>query len=158
MMSGERKPKIDLFRTCVAAMPRLIPDGMSRAELVELLSRITLHMDEELRTLAFQCLQNIVVDFPIWREDVLYGKLNLTIRSGSVSLTVSGDFSRLHSVYRERSTGYIAAIARQCPSNPFTTSQYVAKWRHHCYSSFYSRRSTEYSFGKNSSSFRHETI
>lgn len=74
MMSGERKPKIDLFRTCVAAMPRLIPDGMSRGELVELLSRITLHMDEELRTLAFQCLQNIVVDFPIWREDVLYGK------------------------------------------------------------------------------------
>lgn len=74
MMSGERKPKIDLFRTCVAAMPRLIPDGMSRAELVELLSRITLHMDEELRTLAFQCLQNIVVDFPLWREDVLYGK------------------------------------------------------------------------------------
>lgn len=74
MMSGERKPKIDLFRTCVAAMPRLIPDGMSRGELVELLSRITLHMDEELRTLAFQCLQNIVVDFPVWREDVLYGK------------------------------------------------------------------------------------
>lgn len=74
MMSGERKPKIDLFRTCVAAMPRLIPDGMSRAELVELLSRITLHMDEELRTLAFQCLQNIVVDFPAWREDVLYGE------------------------------------------------------------------------------------
>ena len=73
MMSGERKPKIDLFRTCVAAMPRLIPDGMSRPELVELLSRTTLHMDEELRTLAFQCLQNIVVDFPVWREDVLYG-------------------------------------------------------------------------------------
>ena len=74
MMSGERKPKIDLFRTCVAAMPHLIPDGMTRAELVELLSRTTLHMDEELRTLAFQCLQNIVVDFPAWREDVLYGK------------------------------------------------------------------------------------
>jgi len=77
MMSGERKPKIDLFRTCVAAMPRLIPDGMSRTELVELLSRITLHMDEELRTLAFQCLQNIVVDFPGWREDVLYGYTSL---------------------------------------------------------------------------------
>lgn len=82
MMSGERKPKIDLFRTCVAAMPRLIPDGMTRMELVELLSRITLHMDEELRTLAFQCLQNIVVDFPLWREDVLYGKYpNLTFIS-----------------------------------------------------------------------------
>ena len=25
--SGERKPKIDLFRTCVAALPRILPDG-----------------------------------------------------------------------------------------------------------------------------------
>ncbi|EFX83758.1 hypothetical protein DAPPUDRAFT_223280, partial [Daphnia pulex] len=80
MMSGERKPQIDLFRTCVAAMPRLIPDGMPRSELVELLSRITLHMDEELRTLAFQCLQNIVVDFPVWREDVLYGYIQFIVK------------------------------------------------------------------------------
>ncbi|GFY64536.1 protein furry [Trichonephila inaurata madagascariensis] len=33
MITGERKPKIDLFRTCVAAVPRLIPDGMSRHDL-----------------------------------------------------------------------------------------------------------------------------
>lgn len=37
--SGERKPKIDLFRTCVAAIPRLIPDGMSRQDLIELLAK-----------------------------------------------------------------------------------------------------------------------
>lgn len=37
--SGERKPKIDLFRTCIAAIPRLIPDGMSRTDLIELLAR-----------------------------------------------------------------------------------------------------------------------
>lgn len=36
---GERKPKIDLFRTCVAAIPRLIPDGMSRQDLIELLAK-----------------------------------------------------------------------------------------------------------------------
>lgn len=36
---GERKPKIDLFRTCIAAIPRLIPDGMSRTDLIELLAR-----------------------------------------------------------------------------------------------------------------------
>lgn len=36
---GERKPKIDLFRTCVAAIPRLIPDGMSRLDLIELLAK-----------------------------------------------------------------------------------------------------------------------
>lgn len=37
--SGERKPKIDLFRTCVAAIPRILPDAMSKPELIDLLSR-----------------------------------------------------------------------------------------------------------------------
>lgn len=36
---GERKPKIDLFRTCVAAIPRILPDSMSKLELIDLLSR-----------------------------------------------------------------------------------------------------------------------
>ncbi|KAB1267757.1 Protein furry-like protein [Camelus dromedarius] len=39
MITGERKPKIDLFRTCVAAIPRLLPDGMSKLELIDLLAR-----------------------------------------------------------------------------------------------------------------------
>ena len=47
--SGDRKPKIDLFRTCIAAIPRLKPDGMSNPELVELLTRLTVHVDEELK-------------------------------------------------------------------------------------------------------------
>ena len=47
--SGDRKPKIDLFRTCIAAIPRLIPDGMSCQEQVELLTRLTVHVDEELK-------------------------------------------------------------------------------------------------------------
>ena len=29
LIGGERKPKMDLLRTCVAAVPRLIPDGMT---------------------------------------------------------------------------------------------------------------------------------
>ena len=70
----EAKPKLDLFRTVIAAIPRLIPDGMSRSELVDTLSRLTVHTDEELRGLAYQSLQNLVNDFPDWREDVLYGK------------------------------------------------------------------------------------
>lgn len=37
--SGERKPKIDLFRTCVAAIPRILPESMSKPELIDLLSR-----------------------------------------------------------------------------------------------------------------------
>ncbi|XP_067137576.1 protein furry [Centruroides vittatus] len=80
MITGERKPKIDLFRTCVAAIPRLIPDGMSRQDLVDLLSRLTVHMDEELRGLAFQSLQNTTLDFPEWREDVIHGFLQFMLR------------------------------------------------------------------------------
>lgn len=39
LLRGERKPKIDLFRTCVAAIPRILPDGMSKLELIDMLSR-----------------------------------------------------------------------------------------------------------------------
>ncbi|KAG2465417.1 FRYL protein, partial [Polypterus senegalus] len=80
MITGERKPKIDLFRTCVAAIPRLIPDGMSRADLIELLAKLTIHMDEELRQHAFTTLQALMLDFPEWREDVLSGFVYFTVR------------------------------------------------------------------------------
>ncbi|KAJ3599637.1 hypothetical protein NHX12_033593 [Muraenolepis orangiensis] len=80
MITGERKPKIDLFRTCVAAIPRLIPDGMSRQELIELLAKLTIHMDEELRGLAFTTLQTLMVDFPEWREDVVSGFVYFMVR------------------------------------------------------------------------------
>ncbi|XP_024114738.1 protein furry homolog-like isoform X7 [Oryzias melastigma] len=80
MITGERKPKIDLFRTCVAAIPRLLPDGMSRQELIELLAKLTIHMDEELRGLAFTTLQALMVDFPEWREDVLSGFAYFIVR------------------------------------------------------------------------------
>ncbi|CAJ1059965.1 protein furry homolog-like isoform X9 [Xyrichtys novacula] len=80
MITGERKPKIDLFRTCVAAIPRLIPDGMSRQDLIELLAKLTIHMDEELRGLAFTTLQALMVDFPEWREDVLSGFVSFIVK------------------------------------------------------------------------------
>ena len=73
MLTGERKPKIDLFRTCIAAIPRLIPDNISQPELVDLLGRSTVHMDEELSGLAYQSLQTLVKDFPDWRQDVIQG-------------------------------------------------------------------------------------
>lgn len=73
MLTGERKPRIDLFRTCVAAVPRLIPDTMTMHELVDMLARLTVHMDEELRTLAQQSLQTLVIDFPDWRQEVIHG-------------------------------------------------------------------------------------
>ena len=43
-------------------------------EFVLLLQRLTVHNDEELRGLAYNSLQNLVIDFPDWREDVLYGE------------------------------------------------------------------------------------
>ena len=64
----------------IAAIPRLIPDGMSRSDLVETLSRLTVHTDEELRVLSCQALQNLVIDFPDWREDVLWGFLWFTVK------------------------------------------------------------------------------
>lgn len=80
MLSGERKPRIDLFRTCVAAVPRLIPDTMTAQELVDLLSRLTVHMDEELRILTHQSLQTLVIDFPDWRQDVVHGYTQFLVR------------------------------------------------------------------------------
>lgn len=73
LLTGERKPKIDLYRTCIAAIPRLIPDNISQSELVDLLARCTVHMDEELSGLACQSLQTLVRDFPDWRQDVIQG-------------------------------------------------------------------------------------
>uniref|UniRef100_A0A8C8XV26 FRY microtubule binding protein n=1 Tax=Panthera leo TaxID=9689 RepID=A0A8C8XV26_PANLE len=77
---GERKPKIDLFRTCVAAIPRLLPDGMSKLELIDLLARLSIHMDDELRHIAQNSLQGLLVDFSDWREDVLFGFTNFLLR------------------------------------------------------------------------------
>ena len=80
MITGERKPKIDLFRTCVAAIPKCIPDGMSKNELVELIARCTLHMDEELRSLAFGALQSLIVDFPEYRQNIVQGYIEFALR------------------------------------------------------------------------------
>ncbi|XP_034722117.1 protein furry homolog isoform X11 [Etheostoma cragini] len=80
MITGERKPKIDLFRTCVAAIPRILPDGMSKLELIDLLSRLTIHMDDELRLIAQNSLQSLLVDFSDWRDDVLFGFTNFLLR------------------------------------------------------------------------------
>lgn len=80
ILTADRKPKIDLFRTCVAAVPRLIPDSMTPEEFVDLLSRLTVHMDEELRMLSHQSLQTLVLDFPHWRQDVVHGYTQFLVR------------------------------------------------------------------------------
>lgn len=73
IITGDRKPKIDLFHTCVAAIPRLLPDTMTIQELVEMLTRLTVHMDEELKGLAFQALQNLMHENVHFKQQVIKG-------------------------------------------------------------------------------------
>nr|XP_055052852.1 protein furry homolog isoform X2 [Misgurnus anguillicaudatus] len=80
MITGERKPKIDLLRTCIAAIPRILPDSMPKSELIELLARLTIHMDDELRLIAQNSLQSLLVDFKDWREEVLMGYCSFLLR------------------------------------------------------------------------------
>jgi hypothetical protein len=77
---GDSKPKLDLFRTCVAAVPRLLPDGMSPVDVIDLLARMTVHMDEELRGMACQTLQNLMGECADWREDIVHGYLTFLTR------------------------------------------------------------------------------
>jgi len=64
------KPKLDLLKTCVAAIPRIMPEGMTREDLLLLLSRLSIHIDHELVKTTFNSLQNIITNFPSWRHDV----------------------------------------------------------------------------------------
>ena len=47
------KPKLDLLKTCVAAIPRILPENMGRDDLTDLLSRLTIHLDHELGRLVY---------------------------------------------------------------------------------------------------------
>ena len=46
---GDKKPKLDLLKTCVASIPRIFPESMSHEEIIDLLARLTVHVDVELR-------------------------------------------------------------------------------------------------------------
>lgn len=42
--------------------------------------RLSIHMDDELRHIAQNSLQGLLVDFPDWREDVLFGFTTFLLR------------------------------------------------------------------------------
>ncbi|VDO34218.1 unnamed protein product [Haemonchus placei] len=77
LLGGDVKPKLDLFRTCVAAIPRLLPEPMTYTELIDILTRTTVHVDEELRTMAGNTLQNMLGEFPEWREQIIISEITL---------------------------------------------------------------------------------
>lgn len=70
-LSSSVKPKMDLLKTCVAAIPRIMPADMTRDDLIDLLSRLTIHIDKELVRTTFTSLQNIITNFPSWRHHVI---------------------------------------------------------------------------------------
>ncbi|EJD74055.1 SAX-2 protein [Loa loa] len=76
LLTGDVKPKLDLYRTCIAAIPRLLPDSMSHSELVELLVRMNVHIDGELQLHAAQTLQALMSECAEWREDIIHSFLN----------------------------------------------------------------------------------
>ncbi|CAH8433161.1 unnamed protein product [Dicrocoelium dendriticum] len=67
LMTAERKPKMDLLKTCVACIPRLLPNDMTKPELLELLAKICLHVDEDVRKMAQQAMANLIVELPAFR-------------------------------------------------------------------------------------------
>ncbi len=48
-----------------------MPAHMSRDDLIDLLSHLTIHMDNELVRTTFNSLQNIITNFPGWRHHVI---------------------------------------------------------------------------------------
>ena len=91
LLSGDRKPRLDLLRTCIAALPRLLPLGTSQEELIEMLARWTIHMDPEVSLQAFQSLQYFVIELPEWRKSVFRGFTNFIIREVTDQLMFLSD-------------------------------------------------------------------
>ena len=79
ILNADNKSKLCLLRTCVSAIPRLIPN-IKENDLIDILSRFTIHIDDELKLLSFQSLQAFVLDFPSWRKYVFMGFCNFILK------------------------------------------------------------------------------
>ncbi|KAL5246752.1 hypothetical protein ACHWQZ_G018834 [Mnemiopsis leidyi] len=73
ILEGERKLKVQLLKTCVGAIPRIIPEGMQKTNLVDLISKLTIHMDKDLTSTAVETLKNMIRELPRWRLNVVGG-------------------------------------------------------------------------------------
>uniref|UniRef100_A0A7E4UWN9 MOR2-PAG1_N domain-containing protein n=1 Tax=Panagrellus redivivus TaxID=6233 RepID=A0A7E4UWN9_PANRE len=81
IIGGEMKTKLDLFRTCIAAIPRLLPEPMPHHDLIDMIIRMTVHMDEELRQTAYLTLQNLITECVDWREDIVHTYINFLMHN-----------------------------------------------------------------------------
>lgn len=80
IITSEQRPKIELFKTCLAAIPRLMPEGMPRADLIDLLSRMTIHVDEDLRKLAIESLEILMTENAEWRLEAVEGFTSFLVK------------------------------------------------------------------------------
>lgn len=58
---------------------------MSYQDLIDFLTRMCIHVDEELRSTAYQSLQNLVTECPEWREDIIHNFIRFFTNSIQVS-------------------------------------------------------------------------
>lgn len=72
MMNAENRQRLCLMRTCVSLLPRLMP-LFKESELVDMLTRLLIHIDDELKSVSFQTLKLLVNDYPQWRKFILTG-------------------------------------------------------------------------------------
>lgn len=72
IFNSDNKSKLSLFRTCIALMPRIMP-LFKENELIDILTRLTIHLDDELKLIAFQTLKTLVNDYPQWRKYAFTG-------------------------------------------------------------------------------------
>lgn len=75
----ENKSKLNLMKICISLIPRMMP-LFKESELVEILTRLTIHLDEELKMIAFQTLKTFVTEYPQWRKYVFVGFTNFILK------------------------------------------------------------------------------
>ena len=67
------------MKICISLIPRMMP-LFKESELVEILTRLTIHMDEELKIIAFQTLKTFVNEYPHWTKYVFIGFTNFILK------------------------------------------------------------------------------
>ena len=79
IFSSDMRSRLSLFRSCIALMPRLMP-CFKENELVDILTRLTIHLDDELKFTAFKTLKTLVTNYPNWRKSIFTGFTNFILK------------------------------------------------------------------------------
>ncbi len=77
--NSENKQRLCLMRTCISVLPRLMP-MFKESELVDMLTRLTVHIDDELKISSFQTIKLLVSEYPQWRRAIFVGFTNFILK------------------------------------------------------------------------------